>query len=223
MNIDYRLQRAARKTIGITVERDGSVVVTAPETLDKKSIEKHIWSRRLWIWQKQAIKKHQSDTMVQKQFISGESFYYLGRLHRLQLIDAQDKPLKLMHGWFNLRKDVQPEAKKHFMKWYSERLEQKITERIVPMAKRAGVQLGKVKVLDLGYRWGSCTKEGNLNFNWKIAMAPLSIIDYVIAHELIHLKEHSHSERFWKELSKVMPDYAKRKEWLKTNGACLDL
>ena len=89
--------------------------------------------------------------------------------------------------------------------------------------RTTGVDVGKVKVLDLGYRWGSCTKEGNLNFNWKIAMAPLSIIDYVVAHELIHLKEHSHSERFWKELSKVMPDYAKRKEWLKANGVYLDL
>lgn len=223
MNIDYRLRRAARKTIGITVERDGSVVVTAPETLDNESIEKHVWSRRLWIWQKQAIKKHQNNEMIQKQFVSGESFYYLGRLHRLQPVDEQDKPLKLMHGWFNLRRDVQADAKKHFMKWYSERLELKIHERIAPLAKKAGIEVGKVKVLDLGYRWGSCTKEGNLNFNWKIAMAPLSIIDYVLAHELIHLKEHSHSERFWKELSKVVPDYAKRKEWLKANGVYLNL
>lgn len=218
MNIDYTLKHAARKTIGLSIERDGSLIVTAPETLTPEQIDKHVWSRRLWIWQKQAIKKHQYDEIVQKQFISGESFYYLGRLHRLQLLNGQDRPLKLLHGWFNLRSDSQHEAKQHFEQWYSERLEKKIAGRIEIFANKARVTFGKLTIQDLGYRWGSCTKEGNLNFNWKIAMAPLSIIDYVVAHELVHLKEHSHSERFWKELGKIMPDYAKRKAWLKENG-----
>ena len=77
--------------------------------------------------------------------------------------------------------------------------------------------------MELGFRWGSCTKEGSLNFNWKIAMAPISVIDYVIVHEIVHLQEHTHNEKFWKEILKLMPNYLEKKEWLRLNGRKLDI
>ncbi len=77
--------------------------------------------------------------------------------------------------------------------------------------------------MELGFRWGSCTKDGILNFNWKIAMAPIGVIDYIIIHEIVHLKEHTHNEKFWKEVAKMMPNYAEKKEWLKAQGKGLSL
>lgn len=221
--IEYTLKRSERKTIGISVERDGSVVVSAPEIVTEEAIAQHVHTKRLWVWEKQAIKKHQNAEAPQKQFIAGESFEYLGRRYRMKIVDAQDKPLKMCDGWFCLSRDHQNEAKKWFIEWYSARLEEKINERLKHVFGFKKENLPSIRVIDLGYRWGSCSKEGILNFNWKIAMAPLSIIDYVVAHELTHLQEHSHSDRFWKELGKIMPGYKKKKEWLKNNGMTLTL
>lgn len=219
--IEYTLKRAGRKTIGISVERDGSVVVTAPQTVDDTFIQQHVHSKRLWIWEKQAIKKHQNSDVITKQFIAGESFEYLGRRYRLKFIETQDRPLKMHEGWFCMRKDVQESAKECFIGWYSERLEDKIKERLKHVFGYSKQTMPNIRVIDLGFRWGSCSKDGTLNFNWKIVMAPISIIDYVIAHELTHLYEHSHSDRFWKELGKIMPGYQKKKDWLKNNGMLL--
>lgn len=221
--IEYTLKRAGRKTIGISVERDGSVVVIAPESVDETSIQQHVQSKRLWIWEKQAIKKHQNSEVVTKQFIAGESFEYLGRRYRLKFVEEQDRVLKMQEGWFSLRKNMQHQAKECFIAWYSQRLEEKIKERLKQVFGYSKQSMPNIRVIDLGFRWGSCSKDGTLNFNWKIAMAPVSIIDYVIAHELTHLHEHSHSDRFWKELGKIMPGYQKKKEWLKNNGMFLTI
>jgi len=221
--IEYTLKRSERKTIGISVERDGRVVVSAPTIVTEETVAKHVHTKRLWIWEKQAIKKHQKCEAPNKQFVAGESFEYLGRRYRMKLIDTQDKPLKMHEGWFCLNREDQIKAKKSFIAWYSTHLEEKINERLKHVFGFKKENLPTIRVIDLGYRWGSCSKEGILNFNWKIAMAPLSIIDYVIAHELTHLQEHSHSERFWKELGKIMPGYQKKKEWLKNNGMTLSL
>ena len=77
--------------------------------------------------------------------------------------------------------------------------------------------------MELQYRWGSCSRRGNLNFHWKCVMAPIKIIDYLVVHELAHLIYPDHSEQYWQELAKIMPDYMERKNWLRTFGAALDL
>lgn len=86
-----------------------------------------------------------------------------------------------------------------------------------------GVAITDIRIMDLQNRWASCTKKGRVNFHWKCMMAPLTIIDYIIVHELAHLKYDNHSERFWNEVDKVIPDYLERKSWLKMNGAGLNL
>jgi predicted metal-dependent hydrolase len=220
--IDYDVIRSNRTSLGITVERDGSIVVNSPLELDDLDIEKQVWKKRLWIWEKLAIKKADQDNQVKKQFISGESFYYLGAHYRLEITEGDDT-LKLKNGWFLLGRKHQKKAKECFKSWYSDHLKNKIHLRLKLFEQRLAIDMPDFRVMELGYRWGSCSKEGNLNFNWKIAMAPVGVIDYIIAHELAHLKEYTHNERFWKEVRRLMPDYTKHKEWLKYNGASLDL
>ncbi len=222
MLIDYDVIRSNRTSLGITVERDGNIVVNSPLELDDQDIEKQVWKKRLWIWEKLAIKKMDQDNQVKKQFISGESFYYLGAHYRLEIVEG-DAALKLKNGWFQLGSKHQKKAKEYFKIWYSDHLKNKIRSRLKLFEQRLAMDVPEFRVMELGYRWGSCSKEGNLNFNWKIAMAPVGVIDYIIAHELAHLKEHTHNERFWKEVRRLMPDYTKHKEWLKCNGASLDL
>lgn len=222
MIINYELIRSNRKSIGITIDREGKVVVNVPRELSIDEIEKNLYKKRLWIWEKLALKSSNLENIVQKKFISGESFNYLGKGYRLQIID-DNSSLKLRNGWFILGKIKQDKAKEIFKTWYVQHLKKKIDERLAIICKDINIQIPDFKIMDLGFRWGSCTKEGLLNFNWKIAMAPVSVIDYIIVHELTHLKIHTHNEKFWKEISKIMPNYLEKKEWLRENGYLLDL
>ncbi len=222
MLIDYDLLRSERKSIVITIERDGKVLVNAPLDLDDNEIEKYIYKKRFWIWEKLAIKKSVTENVYEKKFISGESFSYLGRNYRLQIVE-DNQELKLKNGWFVLGKKKQEKAKETFKNWYTNHLKTKIDERLELICTNVKIDKPNFKIMELGFRWGSCTKEGSLNFNWKIAMAPISVIDYVIIHEIVHLKEHTHNEKFWKEVSKFMPKYLEKKEWLRLNGYSLDI
>ncbi|MGB3751909.1 MAG: SprT family zinc-dependent metalloprotease [Arcobacteraceae bacterium] len=217
MIINYELVRSERKSIGITIQRDAQVVVNAPINLSEDDIEKHIYKKRLWIWEKLALKKDTLENIIQKQFISGESFSYLGRHYRLKIIDDNSE-LKLKNGWFELGDKKQKKAKEHFKNWYNLHLKKKITERLKLICQNNNINQPDFRIMELGFRWGSCTKEGILNFNYKIAMAPIGVIDYIIIHELVHLKIHTHNEKFWKEVSKMMPNYLEKKEWLRENG-----
>ena len=99
----------------------------------------------------------------------------------------------------------------------------RISERVAYFAPKVGVENFDVKVKEMGYRWASCGKNGALNFHWKCMMAPPKIIDYIVVHELCHLHHRNHSDAFWNEVDKVMPDYRERKEWLRAHGASLDV
>ena len=92
-----------------------------------------------------------------------------------------------------------------------------------PAQERVGVSYRTVKVKDLKSLWSSCTKIGNIHFNWRIVMSPISIVDYVIVHELCHREIYNHSPDFWRLLGRILPDYRERKEWLRVNGALLTL
>jgi len=220
--INYELVRSNRKSIGITIERDAQVVVNVPIDLDEKTIEKHIHKKRFWIWEKLAIKKDSLENIVQKQFVSGESFSYFGRNYRLKIVDDNSE-LKLKNGWFTLGQKKQKKAKEIFKSWYSEHLKNKIDKRLKIICEKSNIKKPDFRIMELGFRWGSCTKEGILNFNYKIAMAPVGVIDYIIVHELVHLKIHTHNEKFWKEVFRMMPNYMEKKEWLLKEGYSLDI
>jgi predicted metal-dependent hydrolase len=95
--------------------------------------------------------------------------------------------------------------------------------RVHYYAPKVGVTPGDIDVRELGHRWASCSSKGSLAFHWKCMMAPPTIIDYIVVHELCHVHHMDHTHAFWNEIDKVMPDYQERKEWLKKNGAAMDL
>jgi predicted metal-dependent hydrolase len=106
--------------------------------------------------------------------------------------------------------------------WYMGQANELLIPRIKHYAKQIGVDYRRVLILDLKYRWGSCTPKNNLNFNWRLIKAPMSVIEYVIVHELAHLLEHNHGTRFWTIVKTQAPQYERAKEWLKKNGQVLD-
>jgi predicted metal-dependent hydrolase len=167
-------------------------------------------------------------TRVVREWVNGESFLYLGSSYRLSLVDAQDEALKLKDGRFQLLRAVmevggRDAAQQAFEQFYKDKGLPRIQQRVAHFAPRVGVHTGDVHVKDLGYRWASCLPSGGLHFHWKCLMAPLTVMDYIIVHELCHLRHRDHSDAFWNEVDKVMPQYREHKEWLRRRGAHLDL
>jgi predicted metal-dependent hydrolase len=126
----------------------------------------------------------------------------------------QKEPLRFDGARFWLREDARKNGAAHFARWYRRTGSDWMYERVCRLARRTTTKVKGVRVQDLGYRWGSCGRTGILYLNWRLLQLPATLIDYVIVHELIHLKERNHTPRFWKEFEIAMPDWAERKERL---------
>lgn len=212
-----------RKTVSIIIERDGSVKVLAPITASDDKIEAAVKSKEYQIFQKLAKWKELNQGKVKREYVNGQSFLYLGRNYRLKITENQDVPLKISSGFFNLDKKYLPNAEKVFKAFYREKGLQKIKERLDLIKDKFETKPSVVKVLELRNRWASWTPKNGLNFHWKCIMAPVSVLDYIITHEMVHLKHPNHSPEFWNELDKKMPNYREHEDWLKRNGVKMSL
>lgn len=226
--IPYQIMRSRRSTADIVVERDGSVIVRAPETLTDERIEDIVAAKRYWIYKTLAEWRDLNATRILREYRSGEGFLYLGRSYRLLLIAEQEEALLLKDGRFRLRRDVvdrgdMAAAQAVFRGYYMTRGRERIAQRVAYFAPKVGVEPAGMDVRELGHRWASCSPSGMLAFHWKCMMAPLTIIDYIVVHELCHMRHRDHTDAFWNEVDKVMPAYAERKAWLRLRGAGLDL
>ena len=224
----YEVIRSQRSTADIIIERDGSVLVRAPEWADDEQIANIVTSKYYWIFRGLAEWRDLNATRVLREFKSGEGFLYLGRAYRLLLVAEQDEPLQLKGGRFLLRRDLVEKGeidatRTAFRDYYIARGLERIRKRVEYYAPKVGVQPADVDIRDLGNRWASCSPSGALAFNWKCMMAPQTIIDYIVVHELCHFYYGDHTDAFWNEVDKVIPDYRERKEWLRKNGAGLDI
>lgn len=217
LQLDVR-RSARRKTLQITVERSGELIVSAPPNVDEARLRAFVEEKRFWIYTKLAEKDRLQRLVPRKEFVGGEGFLYLGRSHRLRLVDEQDVPLKLANGRFCLRHDAIATAREHFVRWYSERAKAWLAGRVSEYSSRMEVTPAGVKVQDLGYRWGSCGKGDWLYFHWKAILLPARIAEYVVVHEIAHLHEPHHTPAFWLRVERAMPDYAQRKVWLAEHG-----
>lgn len=226
--VPYQVIRSRRSTADIIIERDGSVLVRAPEWADDEQIASIVTAKHYWIFQGLAEWRDLNATRVLREYKNGEGFLYLGRAYRLLLVSDQNEPLKLQDGRFALRRDLVERgelaaAKAAFRDFYIARGLERLGARVEYFAPKVGVGATTVDVRETGNRWASCSPNGALAFHWKCMMAPLTIIDYLVVHELCHLHHRDHTDRFWNEVDKVMPDYRERKEWLRKNGASLDV
>lgn len=226
--ISYEVVRSRRATADIVIERDGRVLVRAPLSLADDRIAELVNAKLHWIYKNLAEWRDLNAARVQREYRNGEGFLYLGRTYRLSLVTGQNAPLLLKNGRFCLRRnlvhgDDVGAGQAAFRDYYTLRGTDRIRERVVYYAPKVGVAPKCVDVRELGNRWASCSSKRNLAFHWKCMMAPQTIIDYIVVHELCHFHHLDHTDAFWNEVDKVMPTYRERKEWLRTYGAGLDL
>jgi predicted metal-dependent hydrolase len=206
-----------RKTLGLVVERDKSVVVLAPKGTSDTTIESFVQKKKFWLYQKIHHSPKLGEPIPQTPFLAGKSIRYLGKNYRLDVVEKHIDGIHFFSKFLitkgNLRK-----APELLDAWYKRKAKEKIIPKVKRFARQLGVEYNDIFISDLQYRWGSCTLKGNLNFNWRLIKTPQFVIDYVVIHELAHLIELNHSERFWNIVSVQMPNYKEAKEWLKEFG-----
>jgi len=220
MDFSYKLVYSKRKNITITVERDRTIVVRAPEHVNLNEVKSVIERKKLWLYEK--LKHPQKYSEVKrKEFVSGEAILYLGKNYRLEVAKDGAEDIRF-NGKFVVTGVSSDRAGHIFKKWYTQKAKEKIVPRANRFAQDIGVSFNNVIITDLKYRWGSCTPRDNININWKLIKAPMFVIDYVLVHELTHLIEHNHTPRFWGIVRTQVPGYEKAKLWLKEHGAILE-
>jgi len=222
MKLDYSIKYSNRKTLNISVERDRSIIVRAPKDLSLDRIENIVQSKKYWIKDKISHSQKYPVVFCAKEFVSGETLLYLGRNFQLLVVDEVFEGIRFNKS-FTISKFNQANANKLFKKWYLE----KALEKIKPLAKNhaanLGVEYNECKTSEMKYRWGSCTPKNNIIFNWRIIKAPVYVLEYLVAHELVHLIESNHTPRFWNILSIQVPNFEKSKKWLKVKGQLLEI
>ncbi|MEM9861013.1 MAG: SprT family zinc-dependent metalloprotease [Myxococcota bacterium] len=215
----FELRRSnRRRTVQVTVDRGGELVISAPNECPTSTMENFVKEKRHWIYTKLAEKEALRPTHTEKQYVTGEGFPYLGRTHRLLLVNNQDVPVKLEHGRFKMQRTAVCSGRNEMVRWYTQNAQAWLTKRMNRLKARVSVEPSGLTVKDLGYRWGSCGKGGRLYFHWRSILLPPSVIEYIVVHELVHLHEPHHTPQFWTRVERAMPDFAKRKQWLAENG-----
>jgi predicted metal-dependent hydrolase len=224
MNVTYTTVRSAkRKKLTITVERDSAVVVLAPEGATAEAIDRVVQSKREWLFAKlkHAPKYQDRPHAPGKEVVSGESALYLGREYRMTLTSAPEGEVVFDRA-FLIPTGNRLQTRRAFRRWYLERATAIILPRVARYANELGVKVTEAVIVDNRLRWGSCTTHNNIRLNWRLIKAPMSVIDYVVVHELAHLLEANHTPDFWNIVRAKVPGAEKSKAWLKAHGQLLE-
>ena len=209
-----------KKTVSVQV-RDGDVLVLVPRFLANVRIEELVNQKSRWIREKMRLQR-ESTPVKPKEYVSGECFTYLGRQYRLKLVNGKPGSVKLKNGRLVITLPdgaISPDKLKDALShWYRSHAEQILREKVERYARIIRVRPASMTIKSFKSRWGSCSDQGHIQFNWKIIIAPHRVVDYVVVHELCHLIEPNHSPRYWKLVEQVFPEYKECKTWLKENG-----
>jgi predicted metal-dependent hydrolase len=218
----HQIIRSKRKTLSIEIKPDGRLIVRAPKAATDTQIRDMVAAKADWIHKTRARLSRQYPNLQPKTFTPGDKFWFLGEQYPLKLTNRQ-RPLLDLDGTFQLSRAAQDRARAVFIEWYREET-RAITQRLIQAyTKQYGFRVRQVRITSARTRWGSCSSKHTLNFTYRLCMAPLSIIEYVVIHELVHLKIHNHSKTFWSAVGEIDPDYQAHRAWLKRNGPRLTL
>ena len=224
MDTPYTIKRSPkRRKLTITVERDRSIVVHAPESTSEETIREVVESKRQWIYektthtQKYAERPHPPG----KELVNGESALYLGREYQVEVIPTDSTEIRFGQR-FLIPASLAGERRRVLRNWYIKRAKERILPEVKSIAAMLGVEFASAKIVDNRFRWGSCTVKNNVNLNWRLIKAPMFVIKYVIVHELAHLLEANHTPRFWNIVRTHTPRMEKARSWLRDHGQVLE-
>ncbi|MDD1703423.1 MAG: M48 family metallopeptidase [Methanoregula sp.] len=216
-----KIIRSRRRTISLEITKDAALIVRAPLRAPETYIRQLILEKREWIEKKMAeIKKR--PVLPERHFVTGEPFLFLGKIYPLEILSGSDAGISLGEKLYVGERRL-PEIRTLLRTWYAERAKEILPARIAGYSAILDYRPKKIRISDTRRRWASCSTSGTLSFCWRLVLAPPEVIDYVIVHELVHMRQPDHSPRFWEKVRAAMPDYEIRKAWLRENERMLEL
>lgn len=208
--------RERRSSISIQITREGEVIVKAPKLLPTFFIKQFLKQKEDWIIKK--TKKFQEKPFQQRQYVQGEEFWYLGKTYKLNTGNFKEISVTTT---FNFPQVLLFRIQKELESWYKKQAKEIIGKRLLHHADRMEAEYKTVMYSDTKSKWGTCGPENDLQFNWRLVMAPLIVLDYVVIHELSHTKHKNHGEKFWREVSKYSIGYKSYRKWLNEHAHLL--
>lgn len=225
--LEYELEKTSpRKTLSLRVHRDGRIAVKSPAHLRLSQVRDFVGRKSAWIARRRSYFGEMMRRHPPKELKNGESFPVLGRNYRLRLASAGSTgnwECRIEGRRLNLRlpgsSEIDPaRAWSALRGWYGALTLKRVQAAVRKHAPSLAAKPGAVCIVSRTNRWASCARNGDIRCNWKLSMMPTPVLEYVVAHELCHLQVRTHSPRFWRILKSVLPDYEKRRDWLKEHG-----
>lgn len=231
-DIPFSLRRSTRaKRLRMQVDSDNrQIVLTIPRFTMQFEVNRFIKMQTPWIEKQLSKIEKQNSVHPRPKYLNGDIFYYLGEPVTLELVPSSfwrprinirgDKMIISIHREMKMTEGKKL-IKKTIQLFFKKKAEEVIHDRLQFFNGHYGHEYKRVTLRNQKSRWGSCSTQKNLNFNWKLVMAPIEIIDYVVVHEMCHLKQMNHSAKFWNLVAERMPNYKEMRKWLKENSFLL--
>ncbi|MCX5857776.1 MAG: SprT family zinc-dependent metalloprotease [Deltaproteobacteria bacterium] len=220
--MSYTLIRSRRrkKTLSIQVQRDGTVLIQVPFYTPQADIDRFLKEKKQWLQQKILQQQARKNDQQTRAFIPGERFPYLGETYVLKMDGGTDagEALTFTGREFLLRRHALSGIRILFHLWYQKRALLHLEERVRHFSRLMGLSPRGVTISNARSRWGSCSPDNQLTFAWRLIMAPPNVIDYVVIHELSHIKIRNHSRDYWRLVERILPGCKEQKIWLKDHG-----
>ncbi len=212
--IDYTHKVHPRsRSIRLRIESNGEIVVTSPKLTPRFMIERFIKSQSAW------IESNRRKILLKQNFgLPENQILIFGKVYEKVFSKAVSSLVKVDNTKLQIEANDRKKAQRAIDRYLKQTAERYIRPRTVQLAKKMDINFSRITLREQKTRWGSCSSQGNLNFNWRLVHCPPEVIDYVIIHELAHRKEMNHSQRFWRLVAQFNPSYKTHRNWLKRRG-----
>lgn len=231
--VPYAVHRRRRRTVGVVVRPDGSVEVHAPHRSSSTEIRSVVEEFRPWIEKKRREALERQRKLRSRRFDDGDEIPYLGDTLRLRITEtdaARPEAVVRDGGSIDVAvpRDLTPTSRRAVVRfavqrWLLAEAREIFHRRHVAMSRTVGHSARRVVIKDMRSRWGSCGPDRLMNLNWRLVLAPESVIDYVLVHELTHIVEPNHSPAFWRRVGRTCDHFEDSREWLRVHGDDLEL
>lgn len=214
-----RIIRSRRSSLTIGINLEGEVIVKAPLLVPKFVINNFIQEKSGWI--EKTLAKVSARKKQKKVYVEGEEFLFLGKIYKLKL--GNDLAIKLTESELVFPRAAVFRIEKELTSWYIQQAKEIITKRLGFHAEKMRATYKSLRFSDTRSKWGTCFPDNSLQFNWRLVMAPLMVLDYVVIHELVHTTEKHHRDAFWRKVRLYTPAYKQHRKWLEEHAHLLTI
>jgi predicted metal-dependent hydrolase len=227
---EYEIVKKKNKNISICITPDGVVRVTSPSFVTDSYVHEVVYKRAAWILSNLENIKETTKGVLNRRYSRGDRAVYLGKEYDLKVIEEVEVENRIRFNGEEFEVHVDPEGdeeereksiREGLAEWYKHEAFRKFKERTRFYSEILKLYPNNIRVKEQKTLWGSCSSKDNINFNWKLIMAPQAVLDYIVVHELCHLKHRDHSKNYWNLVEQIIPDHKEKRKWLKENGRSL--